>query len=111
MDKCPKSSWLRYGVSFVKIVFRILVCTVFSLSVDNGWTQDPNRRIEVSPETTFIPEPLAVDGRVDFLAVMKQLASEGVTPANNMQVGIRQVIGAAVLGDDQVAGHFREDAH
>lgn len=92
----------------MKIVFSLLVCTVFFLAADSGWSQGPKRRIEVSPETTFITAPVGADGQLDFLAVMKQLGSEGVTPASNMQVGIRQVIGSAGLSEDQVRGHFAE---
>lgn len=42
--------------------------------------------VTVSPETTYITEPLDSYGRVDYLAAYNNFASKGVTPENNASV-------------------------
>lgn len=46
----------------------------------------PPEPLQISPATTLLTEPLTPDGRVDYLAVLNQEASEGVPPQTNAAV-------------------------
>jgi len=50
----------------------------------------PNPQITVSKETTYITEPLGLDGLPDFPAYLLERDSKGVTPENNAAVLIWQ---------------------
>jgi hypothetical protein len=49
--------------------------------------------ITISKATTYITEPLRPDGYPDYLAVLNQRASQGVTPENNAVVLFMQAFG------------------
>lgn len=68
--------------------------------------QEPRAKqtvIEISKETTRITSPLDKDGYVDYLAAVNQMQSKGVTPRNNYEVVVRQV-----LPPDEIAESMRE---
>lgn len=46
----------------------------------------PPRRLEISPETTGLTEPLTAAGQVNYVQAVSQMRSAGVTPANNAAV-------------------------
>src|SRR5690348_1098118 len=43
----------------------------------------PSPRVYVSPQTTFITEPLTADGSPDYTKYILNLYRDGVTPENN----------------------------
>ncbi len=45
-------------------------------------------KITISPETTYVTEPLLPDGRVDYYGALNRLLSDGVTPENNIFAGV-----------------------
>jgi len=47
----------------------------------------------LSKEATVLTEPLDDDGFVDYIAVLNGEAAEGVTPENNFEVVVREVMG------------------
>ena len=49
-------------------------------------------KITISPETTWITEPLLPDGRVDYYGALHRMLSEGVTKDNNMAPGIFSIV-------------------
>ena len=49
--------------------------------------------ITVSKETTFIEEPLDEEGKVDYVAALNAISSDGVTPENNAVVLFWQAFG------------------
>jgi len=57
----------------------------------------PDDRIVVSPETTFVTEPLDAEGYVDYLAAANDLMREGVTPENNAAVLYLRALGPAKI--------------
>lgn len=54
-------------------------------------------KFTVSKETTLLTEPLRPDGRVDYLKVMNDRLSRGVTPENNAAVELVQAVGPGFL--------------
>ena len=52
----------------------------------------PSPRIVVSPQTTFITEPLGPNGLPDYERYILELSREGVTPENNAAVLIWQAL-------------------
>ena len=50
------------------------------------WPTGSRLAVTISPETTYITEPLREDGYPDYVAALNQRASEGVTPENNAAV-------------------------
>jgi hypothetical protein len=61
----------------------------------------------VSPETTYITEPLDKHGYVDYVTALNQRLSEGVTPANNANVLIWQALGPRPEGTPPPDEYFR----
>ncbi|MCL2119468.1 MAG: hypothetical protein FWH27_13680 [Planctomycetaceae bacterium] len=64
----------------------------------NIWCEEPEAKpqktvtITISPETTYITEPLLPDGRVDYYGAINRRLSEGVTCENNIFAGIFSLI-------------------
>ena len=64
----------------------------------NTWCEEPETKsqktvtITISPETTYITEPLLPDGRVDYYGAINRRLSEGVTCENNIFAGIFSLI-------------------
>lgn len=59
----------------------------------DGRLKLPRPKIALSRETTFITEPLAEDGYIDYLAALNAISSQGVTPDNNAAVPFYQAFG------------------
>ena len=70
------------------------------LTVTNAWslawcdedapqkdTPQKTVKITISPETTYITEPLLPDGRVDYYGAINRMLAEGVTAENNIYTG------------------------
>ncbi|MCH8922976.1 MAG: hypothetical protein IIA67_07490 [Planctomycetes bacterium] len=85
MTAPPKKSrlrrWLRWG---------LIGCAVLAIATAAAgwalWHNDQQVQVTISPETTWIVEPLRDDGYVDYVAALNQHASDGVTPDNNAAV-------------------------
>jgi hypothetical protein len=50
-------------------------------------------QLVISPETTFLTEPLLPDGRIDYIAALNERLSAQTTPENNIIVGIFSLVG------------------
>lgn len=72
------------------VLLAVLVAASGCDSTDGGEAESP---IPISEETTVIVEPLDEDGRPDYLAVINDRASEGVTAENNLAVPLAEVLG------------------
>jgi hypothetical protein len=72
----------------------------------NYWPMD--NRLIVSPETTYITEPLDANGVPDYGAVINAKLSAGVTPENNAVVGLLKVLGTAHIPEKDRAGVLAE---
>lgn len=60
----------------------------------------PNQpALRVSPEITWITEPLKPNGDVDYVAYFNRLGSEGVTPETNAAVDFAAVLGPKAVSD------------
>ncbi len=57
-----------------------------------AWFQTPNRKLEISEDTTHYTEPLLADGRVDYLSVLNRKYSVGVTNENNALIPLLEVL-------------------
>jgi hypothetical protein len=63
----------------------------------------PSPRIVVSPQTTYITEPLRPDGLPDFERYVLERYREGVTPENNAAVLLWQALGPGELDREHYA--------
>ena len=61
----------------------------------------------VSPETTYITEPLDAGGFVDYQAAVNDQLAKGVTPENNANVLIFQALGPHPEGGTMPPDYFR----
>jgi len=64
-------------------------------------------RITISRETTRITQPLDDDGYVDYLQALNDQATEGVTPENNFEVIVRQVMPFEEISENLRSEYFR----
>jgi hypothetical protein len=77
---------------------RTLTLLFVVLSATNVYCDEPVVKppktvtITISPETTYITEPLLPDGRVDYYGAINRRLSQGVTPENNIAAGIFSLI-------------------
>ncbi len=62
----------------------------------------------VSPETTYVTEPLAADGLPDYVAAVNRHFSQGVTPENNAAVLWWRAVGREAGGETIPAEVFRQ---
>ena len=80
-----------------------LMLAVLAMGTPNLWADDtpventeqtPPRTvtITISPETTYITEPLLPDGRVDYYGAMHVQNSVGITKENNIAAGIISLV-------------------
>jgi hypothetical protein len=69
--------------------------------------ESPKPRFTISKETTYLSKPLRADGRVDYIAVLNKICSEGVTPENNAVVLFLQALGPENIGADFREGNYR----
>ena len=49
-------------------------------------------KLTLSPETTYLTEPLLPDGRIDYLTVLNEQLSAQTTPENNLLVGVFSLV-------------------
>ena len=81
-------------LAFIFIVWRVSVLLV-----------EP--KLQISLETTFVIEPLTIEGSVDFAAAMHQQMSDGVTPEHNAAVLIDRAFGPAAISPELRQQYFR----
>ena len=99
---------------------RLITILFVLLTVTNAWhiawgdetgTTNPLQKtvkITISPETTYITEPLLPDGRVDYIGALNRMLSEGVTPENNIYAGVFMLL----PGEMEIAVFYaRRDGH
>lgn len=68
----------------------------------------PSPRIIVSPQTTYITEPLGPDGVPDYERYVLELYREGVTPENNAATLLWQALWPGELDPPQYAAVAKE---
>src|SRR5947207_1711495 len=61
----------------------------------------------VSPETTYVTEPLDAEGYVDYPTALNERLSKGVTPENNANVLIWQALGPHPEGGTMPPEYFQ----
>jgi hypothetical protein len=74
---------------------------------ENTTSEKPQSPFTISKETTRLTEPLRADGRVDYVAALNKICSEGVTPENNAVVLILQAMGPDVIGSNHREENYR----
>ena len=88
--------------------FHLLSLLLVALTAATAWCDDPEPTpqnttpqktvppktvtITISPETTYITEPLLPDGRVDYYGAINRILSEGITPENNIFAGMFELL-------------------
>ena len=96
MTARPKTSrlrrWLRRGLIGCAVLTIVVVAIAWAL-----WHNDQQVQVTISPETTWIVEPLRDDGYVDYVAALNQHASQGVTLENNAVVLFCRAMGPKAI--------------
>ena len=64
--------------------------------------------LTVSKEVTRILGPLDEHGRVDYVRALNEITSKGVTPENNFEVIVRQVIGPEAIVESLREEYYRQ---
>lgn len=54
----------------------------------------------ISKETTYLTEPLTIDGYPDYITALNDLQSEGVTPDNNAAILLLRAVGPAEISQE-----------
>ena len=67
----------------------------------------PRVLVTISKETTYITEPLRVDGYPDYIAALNRRTGEGVTPDNNAAVPFWRAVGPGGVPKDRREKYFR----
>jgi len=62
-------------------------------SEEAGGRKKPWTAFKISKETTILTEPLREDGYVNYVAVLNEMTSEGVTPENNAAIPFWKAVG------------------
>lgn len=87
---------------------------VFLILTPATWPQDetpeglPNPRLTIGKDTTVLIEPITAAGCVDYIAALEAEMRRGVTPENNANAGLRQLLGNAGLGVVGRAEYYRK---
>jgi hypothetical protein len=76
--------------------FRIVVLLALAAGVA-WWWYGRTYTIRISPETTYLTEPLRPDGTVDYIAACNARLSKGVTANNNAAIPLFKAIGPGML--------------
>ena len=104
MTAPPKKSrlrrWLRRGLIGCAVLAIATVAAGWAL-----WHNDQQVQVTISPETTWIVEPLRDDGYVDYIAALNQHASAGATPQNNATVLFCRAMGPKEI-EQTTSGEF-----
>jgi hypothetical protein len=104
MTTIPKRSKWRIALLCFAAVVSICMLTILVWGVMlYRWAHKPAPLV-LSKETTFITEPLRLDGSVDYVAALNKQHSRGVTSANNGAVLFWRAI-----GPNDVAPVYREE--
>jgi hypothetical protein len=77
----------KYGILWLLGGILVLVALLFVIQLFG-----PNPPIHVSPQTTYITEPLGPDGLPDYEQYVLDLYRDGVTPENNAAVLLWQAL-------------------
>lgn len=64
--------------------------------------------LTVSKEVTHILGPLDEHGRVDYVKALNEITSKGVTPENNFEVIVRQVMGPEPIVESQREEYYEK---
>ena len=92
------------GFTFVLAASFLLVLVVVLYVT----TQFRSIAVRVSPETTFLTEPLHGDGLPDYVEYLHQQIMKGVTPENNGAVPFWQAAGSNAISPEQRAWYFEQ---
>ena len=92
------------GVTFVLAASFLLVLVVVLYVT----TQFRSIAVRVSPETTYLTEPLHEDGLPDYVEYLHQQMMKGVTPENNGAVPFWQAAGSNAISPEQRAWYFEQ---
>lgn len=105
-------AWLGLVAVVVVLWMTVSGVSVFRIIRRLGYLAGTGPAVTISPETTYIVEPLSDDGYVDYLAALNQRSRQGVTPENNAAVLLWQALGPAEIagghGEQDCDGFFRE---
>jgi hypothetical protein len=71
-------------------------------------TDKPKPKITIGKETTYITQPLRLDGYPDYVAALNQRMSEGVAPENNAAVLLQKAFGPREIPDGDRATYFKQ---
>jgi hypothetical protein len=89
---------------FWSVIHGILLSLAVSLIIA-AWPGSST--FTVSPETTYITEPLDKDGYPDYVTALNQRISKGITPEQNANVLIWQALGPRPEGGDLPDEYFQ----
>jgi hypothetical protein len=82
-----------------------IILVLFSLLIWAAWPGSST--FTISPETTYITEPLDKDGYVDYVTALNERLRKGVTPDNNANVLICQALGPHPEGGTMPSEYFQ----
>ncbi|MHC4563310.1 MAG: hypothetical protein ACYS8X_11115 [Planctomycetota bacterium] len=83
-----------------------VMAVLVAFLVWNYWPAEST--ITISPETTYITEPLNPDGTVNYFQALVDRASEGVTPDNNAAVLLVRAVGPAIFEEEVRAESLKQ---
>ncbi len=63
-------------------------------------------RVTISPETTYLTEPVAEDGWIDYFAAVNALAARGVTVENNAAADLWATVGPGIVPEPHRQAYF-----
>ena len=75
-------------------------------NVDQAVRQ-PQTKVTISKETTYITEPLRPDGYPDYIRHLDEKLSRGVTPDNNAAVALVRALGPRELSGNHAAEFYK----
>lgn len=89
----------------------VVLCVVPILLAGEPATPDAKKakkvNITVSRETTWITEPLNLDGTVDYIAAANKMLSKGVTKDNNAAILMIKAFGPKFFGDEDAKRYIK----
>ena len=106
---------MRSPLKIVIIVLLVLVVAILLKLVLNyflmAFPRGSGVLVTISKETTYITEPLRPDGYPDYIAVLNQRGSKGVTPENNAVVPVFRAMGPKMVARGFSRPGFRDARH
>src|SRR2546423_1468368 len=82
-----------------------LLTVILALFIYAAWPG--HSTFTISPETTYITEPLDAQGYPDYVTALNQRLSQGVTPENNANVLIWKALGPHPEGGTMPPEYFQ----